>query len=47
MLNNVIKLAPYVRPTLASSHGLWPYGDKPSWVCTSNELEILEDAKID
>jgi dihydrofolate reductase len=28
------------------NYGSWPYGDKPSWVCTSNELEILEGANL-
>ena len=27
-------------------YGSWPYEDKPSWVCTSNELEILEGANL-
>ena len=28
------------------NYGSWPYGDKPTWVCTSSELEILEGANL-
>ena len=27
-------------------YGSWPYGDKPTWVCTSSELETLEGANL-
>lgn len=26
--------------------GSWPYGDKPTWVCTNRELEPLEGANL-
>ena len=28
------------------NYGSWPYEDKPTWVCTSRELEILEGANL-
>ncbi|MBV1870493.1 MAG: dihydrofolate reductase family protein [Gammaproteobacteria bacterium] len=28
------------------NYGAWPYEDKPTWVCTSREIEILEGASI-
>ena len=28
------------------NYGSWPYGDKPTWVCTSSELESLEGANL-
>ena len=28
------------------NYGSWPYGDKPTWVCTSSELETLEGANL-
>jgi dihydrofolate reductase len=28
------------------NYGSWPYGDKPTWVCTSSELEVLEGANL-
>lgn len=28
------------------NYGSWPYGDKPTWVCTSRELETLEGANL-
>lgn len=28
------------------NYGSWPYGDKPTWVCTNRKLEILEGANI-
>lgn len=28
------------------NYGSWPYGDKPAWVCTSNEIELLEGANL-
>lgn len=27
-------------------YGSWPYEDKPTWVCTSSELESLEGANL-
>jgi dihydrofolate reductase len=27
-------------------YGSWPYEDKPTWVCTSRELETLEGANL-
>ena len=27
-------------------YGSWPYGDKPSWICTSRELECLNGANL-
>ena len=27
-------------------YGSWPYEDKPTWVCTSRELEALEGANL-
>jgi dihydrofolate reductase len=29
-----------------SNYGSWPYGDKPTWVCTGRDLEILEGANL-
>lgn len=28
------------------NYGSWPYEDKPTWVCTSRDLEILEGANL-
>ena len=28
------------------NYGSWPYEDKPTWVCTSSELESLEGANL-
>ena len=28
------------------NYGSWPYEDKPTWVCTSRELEILKGAHL-
>ncbi len=28
------------------NYGSWPYEDKPTWVCTSRELEILKGANL-
>jgi len=28
------------------NYGSWPYGDKPTWVCTSSELKTLEGANL-
>jgi dihydrofolate reductase len=28
------------------NYGSWPYGDKPTWVCTSSDLKILEGANL-
>ena len=28
------------------NYGAWPYEDKPSWVCTSRDLEALEGANL-
>jgi len=28
------------------NYGSWPYGDKPTWICTSGELEVLEGANL-
>ena len=28
------------------NYGSWPYEDRPTWVCTSRELEILEGANL-
>jgi len=28
------------------NYGSWPYEDKPSWVCTSRDLEALESANL-
>lgn len=28
------------------NYGSWPYGDKPTWVCTSRKLEISEGANL-
>jgi len=28
------------------NYGSWPYEDKPTWVCTSKDLEILEGANL-
>jgi dihydrofolate reductase len=28
------------------NYGSWPYGDKPTWVCTISELETLEGANL-
>lgn len=28
------------------NYGSWPYEDKPSWVCTSNELQALDGANL-
>ena len=28
------------------SYGSWPYGDRPTWVCTSRGLESLEGANL-
>ncbi len=28
------------------NYGSWPYEDKPTWVCTSNELTSLEGANL-
>lgn len=28
------------------SYGSWPYEDKPSWVCTHSEIEVLEGATL-
>jgi dihydrofolate reductase len=28
------------------SFGTWPYGDKPTWVCTNGEIEPMEGANI-
>lgn len=27
-------------------YGSWPYGDKPSWICTSKPLQTLPGAKL-
>lgn len=27
-------------------YGSWPYEDKPSWVCTSRDLEVLDGANL-
>ncbi len=27
-------------------YGSWPYGEKPSWVCTSREIQLLEGANL-
>jgi dihydrofolate reductase len=28
------------------NYGSWPYEDKPTWICTSSEIEILEGANL-
>jgi dihydrofolate reductase len=28
------------------NYGSWPYGNKPTWVCTSSEIETLEGANL-
>ncbi len=28
------------------NYGSWPYGDKPTWVCTSRDLKTMEGANL-
>lgn len=29
------------------NYGSWPYGEKPTWVCTNRDLETLEGASLE
>lgn len=29
------------------NYGLWPYSDKPTWVCTSTGLDVLDGANLE
>ena len=28
------------------NYGTWPYGDKPTWVCTHRKMEMFDDANL-